>query len=175
MDALSWFAGGNFILGGMVTGNQTLIDFGLSIANTAGAVYNMTATGLGGEFIWWTETCSADWVEDPCTPDNSFRLSTMEFNLRPEVLETWYYAYRATGNEKYREWAWSTFKAIEKFCKTDSGFSSISDVTMVDGGVKLDKQESFVFAEVFKYLYLMHVDVSVLEPMNRVAADMYTG
>ena len=158
MDALSWFAGGNFILGGMVTDNRTLIDFGLSIADAGGAMYNMTATGLGGEFVWWTETCSDDWGEDPCTVDNSFRLSTVEFNLRPEVLETWYYAYRATSDPKYREWAWSAFKAIEQFCKTESGFSSISDVTALDGGNKLDKQESFVYAEVLKYLYLMFQD-----------------
>lgn len=162
MDALSWFAGGSFILGGMFTGNQTLLDFGLSMADTGGAMYSMTATGLGGEFVWWTDTCSADWGEDPCTADNSVRLSTLEFNLRPEVIETWYYAYRATKKAKYREWAWSTFEAIEKFCKTESGYSSISDVTKVDGGTKLDKQESFVFAEVFKYLYLMFADVGNL-------------
>ena len=160
MDALSWFAGGNIILGGMVTGHRTFVDFGLSIADTAGALYNRTSTGLGGEFVWWTETCSADWGEDPCTAENSVRLSTLEFNLRPEVIETWYYAYIATRDEKYREWAWSTFKAIERYCKMPSGFSSISDVTHVDGGVKLDKQESFVFAEVLKYLYLIHMDVS---------------
>ena len=155
MDALSWFAGGNFILGGMVTNNRTILDFGLSIADTGGAMYAMTATGLGGEFVWWTEDCSDDWGENPCTADNSYRLSTVEFNLRPEVIETWYYAYRATRNPKYQEWAWSAFQAIEQFCKTDSGYSSISDVTNVDGGAKLDKQESFLYAEVFKYIYLI--------------------
>ena len=161
MDALSWFAGGNLILGGMVTKNQTLVDFGLSIADTGGAMYKITATGLGGEFIWWTEDCSADWGEEPCTADNSHRLSTVEYNLRPEVIETWYYAFRATNNIKYREWGWSAFQAIEKFCKTESGFSSISDVTAVGGGKKLDRQESFLYAELLKYIYLMLLSVSV--------------
>lgn len=45
MESLSWFAGGSFILGGMIMDNQTLIDYGLSIADTAGAAYNMTVTG----------------------------------------------------------------------------------------------------------------------------------
>ena len=158
MDALSWFAGGNFILGGMITNNKTILDFGLSIADTGGAMYAMTTTGLGGEFVWWSENCEPGWVEGPCNADNSYRLSTVEFNLRPEVIESWYYAYRATRDSKYQEWAWSAFEAIEKYCKTNSGYSSISDVTAVDGGMKLDKQESFVYAEVLKYIYLMFED-----------------
>lgn len=164
MDALSWFAGGSFILGGMFTGNETLLNFGLSIAETGGALYSRTATGLGGEFVWWTENCDSSWGEDPCTADNSVRLSTLEFNLRPEVIETWYYAYRATKKEKYREWAWAAFLAMEKVCKTKSGYSAISDVTKLDGGEKLDKMESFLFAEVFKYLWLMFADVGAFFP-----------
>ena len=160
MDALSWFAGGNFIFGGMITNNQTLVDFGLSIANTAGALYNITSTGLGGEYVTWTEDCNSNWDKDPCTADNSVQFSTKEFRLRPEVVETWYYAYRATKDMKYREWTWSAFKAIEKVCKTDSGFSAISNVTAPDGGPKIDRQESFVYAELFKYMYLIHLYVS---------------
>lgn len=155
MDALSWFAGGNFILGGMMTNNRTLLDFGLAIAQAGGDIYSATATGLGGEFVWWTEDCSDGWTDGLCTAENSYRQSTLEFNLRPEVIETWYYAYRATRDPKYQKWAWAAFQAIEKFCKTESGYSSISDVTADDGGVKLDKQESFIYAEVFKYLYLI--------------------
>ncbi|KAI7484813.1 glycoside hydrolase [Hortaea werneckii] len=158
MDSLSWFAGGNFVLGGMITGNQTFVDFGLSIADTAGAMYSMTATGLGGEFVMWTEDCLGNWGEGPCTANNSVRLSDSSFKLRPEVLETWYYAYRATGDPKYREWAWSAFEAISKVCKTSTGFSAISDVNAPDGGKKLDMQESFVFAEVLKYVYLLHLE-----------------
>lgn len=159
MDSMSWFAGGNFILGGMVTGNRTLVNFGLSIADTAGAIYSRTATGLGGEFLWWTPDCAPAWGEASCTADNSFRFSTTSFRLRPEALESWYYAYRATRDRKYRDWAWKMFKAMEKYCKTPTGYSSISDVTVPSGGKKMDMQESFLFAEIFKYLYLMYLEV----------------
>lgn len=165
MDSLSWFAGGNFILGGMVTANQTLVDFGLSIADTGGAVYNMTATGLGGEYVEWTEDCSSSaWGGGEggiCDATSSVRVSDVSFKLRPEVLETWYYAYRATREPKYREWAWSAFQAINRVCRTETGFSAISDVNAPDGGEKLDQQESFVFAEVLKYIYLIHLEVRV--------------
>ena len=159
MESLSWFAGGSFILGGMVTKNQTLVNYGLSIADTAGAVYNMTTTGLGGEFVTWTDNCD---VRDgnTCDPNDSLRISDGRFRLRPEALETWYYAYRATRNPRYREWSWAAFKAINLYCRTDSGFSAINNVNAADGGGKSDKQESFVFAEVLKYIYLIHLEVS---------------
>lgn len=50
-------------------------------------------------------------------------------------------------------------KAITKVCKTSTAFSAISDVKAPDGGDKLDMQESFVFAEVLKYVYLLHLEV----------------
>ena len=166
MDSLSWFVGGNFILGGMVTGNQTLINFGISIADAAIAVYNSSATGLGGEYVHWTTDCDPVWGENPCTANNSFRNADLRFQLRPEAIETWYYAYRATKDPKYRDAAWSAFQAINKVCKTDSGFSTITNVTAPDGGEKLDQQESFLYAEVFKYVYLIHLDVSYIHDLG---------
>lgn len=146
------------LLGGMVTDNQTLIDFGLSIADTGGAVYRSTLTGLGGEYVGWTTDCKdADWTTS-CNADNSMHLTSGEFKLRPEVIETWYHAYRATKNSKYREWVWDAFQAIEKYCKTETGYSAIQDVNLPEGGKKLDQQESFLFAELFKYVYLTHME-----------------
>nr|POE74712.1 mannosyl-oligosaccharide alpha-1,2-mannosidase [Quercus suber] len=155
MESLSWFAGGNFILGGMVTDNQTLVDYGLSMADAAGAIYAMTATGLGPEFVTWTINCDAG---KTCDPNKSIQISDGKYRLRPEVLETWYHAYRATKDPKYREWSWSAFQAINRYCRTDSGFSAISNVNAADGGSKTDVQESFVFAEVMKYVYLTHLE-----------------
>lgn len=160
MDSLSWFAGGNFILGGMVTHNQTLVDFGLKIADAAGALYEQTAAHLGPEMVHWTPHCSSDWGETHCSGNNSVRVADKSFQLRPEALETWYYAYRATKDPKYRELAWDMFLAINKVCRTDTGLSAISDVSAPDGGQKTDKQESFIFAEVLKYMWLIHVEVS---------------
>ncbi|KEQ81001.1 glycoside hydrolase [Aureobasidium pullulans EXF-150] len=157
MESLSWFAGGNFILGGMVTSNQTLVDYGLSIADAAGAIYESTKTGLGGEFVTWSTTCEAS-ENNPCDPNEAIRLTDGRFRLRPEVLETWYYAYRATKDPKYQDWSWAAFESINRYCRTDSGFSSLTDVNADEGGSKGDVQESFVFAEVMKYVYLTHLE-----------------
>jgi len=164
MDAPSWFAGGNFILGGMVTGNQTLVDFGVSIADTAGPLYQMTATGLGGELIVWTTDCSpsfrAKFDLNECNSSNSVQITGSEYKLRPEVFESWYYAYRATKNPKYRQWAWMAFQALNRVCKTESAYSAISDVNAENGGKKLDEMDSGFMAQVLKYTWLIHLDVS---------------
>ncbi|KAF2864419.1 glycoside hydrolase family 47 protein [Piedraia hortae CBS 480.64] len=160
MDSLSWFAGGNFILGGMLTENATLTKFGLSIAEAAHFVYGSTATGLGGEHIIWSPDCREPWSDKPCDKSSSIRLRDGTFKLRPEVVETWYYAYRATGDLKYQDWAWAAFEAMLAYCRTETGFSAISNVDVVDGGEKLDVQESFLFAEMLKYIWLIHDDGS---------------
>lgn len=163
MESLAWFAGGSFILGGMVTNNSTLMDYGLSIADAAGAIYNSTTTGLGAEFVEWTTSCDTSDGQS-CDPNDSLRIIDGLFRLRPEVLETWYYAYRATRDPKYREWTWAAFEAINRYCRTDTGFSAIKDVNKPDGGGKNDVQESFVFAEVMKYVYLTQAEVTSRDP-----------
>jgi mannosyl-oligosaccharide alpha-1,2-mannosidase len=87
MESLSWFAGGNFILGDMVTDSQTLVDYGLSIADAAGAIYNSTRTGLRGEFVTSDTSCETS-DTNSCNLNDSIRISDGRFRLRPEVLET---------------------------------------------------------------------------------------
>ena len=60
----------------------------------------------------------------------------------------------------YQDWAWDAFVAINATTRTGQGFSAISDVNAAKGGSFLNVQESFLFAEVLKYSYLIHVPVS---------------
>lgn len=80
--------------------------------------------------------------------------------LRPEVMESYYYAYRVTKDEKYREWAWDAFVAINATTRAGSGYSEIQDVNAAGGGGFLDNQDSFFLAEVLKYAYLIFAPVS---------------
>ncbi|VDK60995.1 unnamed protein product [Cylicostephanus goldi] len=85
--------------------------------------------------------------------------------LRKFVVETWFYLWRITKQDKYREWAWNVVQALEKYAKVDAGYSGIRDVYTV--AVQYDDvQQSFVFAELFKYLYLIFADDSIL-PLDR--------
>ncbi|THY29941.1 glycoside hydrolase [Aureobasidium pullulans] len=140
MESLSWFAGGNFILGGMITDNQTLVDYGLSIADAAGAVYNSTRTV---KTILVTQTNLSSSLMGAFGYDLRFwRLGTMPIEL-PKI-------------QNIKIWSWAAFEAINRYCRTETGFSSIVDVNTIDGGGKGDVQESFVFAEVMKYVFVIH-------------------
>ena len=66
------------------------------------------------------------------------------------------------GNQMYRDWAWDAFVAINATCRVGNGFSSISNVNIPGGGSFNNEQESFLFAEVMKYSYLIQTTVSLL-------------
>ena len=141
-------------------GNQDYIDFGLALTNGCHDTYSSDASGIGPEeFSWNTSTIPADQAAFYNT--SGFYVTDSIYDLRPEVLESYYYAYRITNNTMYQDWAWDAFLAINASARTGSGFSEISDVTQADGGEKLNVQESFLFAEVMKYAYLIHAPVSI--------------
>ena len=49
--------------------------------------------------------------------------------------------------------------AINATCRTGSGFAELKNVNVKGGGGFNDFQDSFLFAEVFKYSYLIHAPV----------------
>lgn len=127
--------------------------------------YVQTATKIGPEQFRWLGEKSPSNATVP--PGNEtfyeragFYIDSADYVLRPEVIESYYYAYRATGDTKYQEWAWEAYLAINETCRAGSGYSAINDVNVPGGGGFTDFQESFWFAEVLKYSYLIHAEVS---------------
>jgi mannosyl-oligosaccharide alpha-1,2-mannosidase len=156
---LTCFDGGTFILGGMTLNRRDLLDFGLELVQGCRNTYAATATHIGPEqFSWDSKSVPAD--QKDFFAKNGFYINSGWYILRPEVLESMYYAYRVTGDPKYQEWSWEAFKAINQTSRTTSGFTDISNVNAPDGGPKGDNQESFFFAEVLKYAYLIQAEVS---------------
>ncbi|TQS34146.1 hypothetical protein Golomagni_05484, partial [Golovinomyces magnicellulatus] len=164
-EHLACFDGGNFIYGGLVLNEQKYIDFGLELVEGCHETYEKTLTGLGPEiFKWVTDSTPNNDLDNPQPPadqadfyaKSGFFFDNPTYALRPEVIESFYYAYRATGDKKYQEWAWNAFLSLNQTCRTASGFAPISDTNKPGGGSLLDFQESFFFAEVIKYSYLIH-------------------
>ncbi|KAF2183163.1 glycoside hydrolase family 47 protein [Zopfia rhizophila CBS 207.26] len=152
---LACFDGGNFILGGQVLGNQSYIDYGLKLVDGCHETYTQTATGIGPEIFGWDET-KVPGGQENFFNKSGFYITNSGYQLRPEVVESFYYAYRVTGDSKYQDWAWEAFQDINATTRVGSGYSSIDNVNVVGGGRKTDFQESFWFAEVLKYSYLIH-------------------
>ncbi len=165
---LACFDGGSFILGGLTLKEQKYIDFGLELVNGCHDTYESTLTGIGPEVFRWVEadTPITSTTNPPPSADQlafyekaGFYITGSNYVLRPEVIESFYYAYRATGDQIYRDWAWNAFVAINSTCRVGSGFAELNDVNAPNGGGFNDFQDSFLFAEVMKYSYLIHAPV----------------
>lgn len=162
---MACFDGGNFILGGLTLDEPSYIDFGLELVAGCRDTYVQTATGIGPETFQWLGENSPANATVPAGNETfyeraGFYITGSSYITRPEVIESYYYAYRATGDTKYQDWAWEAYLAINSTCRVGSGYSSINDVNVVGGGGFQNFQESFWFAEVLKYSYLIHADVS---------------
>lgn len=149
----------------MTLNEPRYIDFGLELVAGCRDTYTQTATGIGPETFQWLGENSPANATVPAGNESfydraGFYITNAHYITRPEVIESYYYAYRATGDPKYQEWAWEAYLAINKTCRVGSGYSSINDVNKVDGGGFQNFQESFWFAEVLKYSYLIHAEVS---------------
>ncbi|KAM6977337.1 ER degradation-enhancing alpha-mannosidase-like protein 2 [Aplochiton taeniatus] len=74
------------------------------------------------------------------------------YPLRPELIESAMYLFRATGDHTYLQLGFDAIESIEKITRTPCGYASIKDVR----DHKLDnRMESFFLAETIKYLYLL--------------------
>jgi mannosyl-oligosaccharide alpha-1,2-mannosidase len=99
---LACFDGGNFILGGLVLQEQKYVDFGLELVASCENTYNQTLTKIGPDgFAWDENKVPADQKE--FYERAGFYITGPAYVLRPEVLESFYYAYRATGDRKYQD------------------------------------------------------------------------
>jgi hypothetical protein len=62
---------------------------------------------------------------------------------RPETIESLFIAFRLTGDNRYREYGWAIFQAIEKHCRIPSGgYATIVNVDEVPVRHE-DKMETF--------------------------------
>ena len=72
--------------------------------------------------------------------------------LSPEIIESVYYLYYYTREEKYLQMGKKIFDDIIKYCQTDYGYARVKNVATKE---KNDIMDSFFLAETLKYLYLL--------------------
>ncbi|KAF9419840.1 mannosyl-oligosaccharide alpha-1,2-mannosidase [Podila epigama] len=134
-------------------------------------MYRQTETGLAAEIVYWVARLDETTSRSP--PEyfegSDFMIHNRDGHnwLRPETVESLFYLWRLTKEEKYREWGWQIFEAIEKYSKVESGgYSSIHDIRKKDAIEYSDKMETFFLAETLKYLYLLFGPDDVL-PLDK--------
>lgn len=87
------------------------------------------------------------------------------YPLRPEIIESTYYLYRATNDRKYLRMGEHMWRDFVKYCRTDVGYAHLKSVVTKE---KSDAMQSFVFAETFKYFYLLFAPETALDFKNVV-------
>ena len=149
----------------MNTGKRTHTTFGALDA------FLPAVLSLGGDLRRaedLQESCFYMWDHFGIEPEE-FNYRTMEvtypqYILRPENIESAYYLYHFTGNNKYLEMGEVYLKSIMDYCRLDDGYASLKSVVTKE---KADKMPSFFLAETMKYLYLLFTDENVTD-FNKV-------
>lgn len=88
------------------------------------------------------------------------KITSPAYHLRPEIVESTYYLSRYSDDWKYlvmSEKLWSDFV---KHCRTENGYAALKSVETKE---KNDSMQSFLFAETFKYFYLLFSPPSTLD------------
>lgn len=78
-----------------------------------------------------------------------------DYVLRPENIESAYYLYHYTKDEKYLKMGKDMFDNLQKYCRSEAGYTALKNVITKE---RADDMESFFFAETLKYFYLLFDD-----------------
>ncbi len=74
--------------------------------------------------------------------------------------ESAYYLYHFTKDPKYLHMGQLMFDDFVKYCRTEEGYAALGSVVTKE---KSDSMQSFLFAETFKYFYLLFAPPKTLD------------
>ncbi len=74
------------------------------------------------------------------------------YPLRPEIVESTYFLYHYTRDPAYLRMGEKMWKDFVTHCRTDDAYAALKSVVTKE---KNDSMQSFLFAETFKYFYLL--------------------
>lgn len=80
------------------------------------------------------------------------KITSPGYPLRPEIVESTYYLYQYTKDPRYLQMGEKLWRDFVKHCRTDVAYAALKNVTTKE---KADSMQSFLFAETFKYFYLL--------------------
>jgi len=104
------------------------------------------------------------WMKEGIEPEEfDYQLMAIKspgYPLRPEIVESTYYLYHYTGDPKYLKMGETMWRDFVKYCRTDEGYAALKSVISKE---KSDSMQSFLFAETFKYFYLLFAPPKTLD------------
>lgn len=154
-------------MAGVLLNSEKYRDFGLALTDSYYETYSSSPSGIGPEVFQWIdnrpESLEVHNILPPPEQEafystSGFWTRSPDYYLRPEMLESLYFAYRVTGDKKYQDMAWDAFTAITTVCRAGVAYTAVTNVTQPDGGTFYDYMESFWMAETLKYAYLIFAE-----------------
>jgi mannosidase alpha-like ER degradation enhancer 2 len=145
----------------MKTGRRTATQYGAldafmpALLALGGDVLRAQALQESGLRMWRLAG-----VEPEALDYARMKITSPGYALRPEIVESAYYLNHYTGDARYRAMGREFFEAFVRYCRTDAGYAALKDVRTK---VQEDSMESFVFAETFKYFYLLFAPKEALD------------
>jgi len=91
------------------------------------------------------------------------KITAPGYPLRPEIVESTYYLYHFTKDPHYLEMGQQLWRDFVEHCRTDDAYAALKSVVTKE---KADSMQSFVFAETFKYFYLLFAPDDTLDFRN---------
>ena len=135
---------------------QSSMELAKVLVEGCNEMYTTTATGIGPE-----EISLHRWLEESERDFQGFQLgeggTDASYSLRPEFVESLFVLYRLTGDTKYQDVGWTVFERIEQHCRTEYGYSGLSNVFLLPSNeeYRIDDMPSYFLAETLKYLLLL--------------------
>ncbi|KAJ2080761.1 hypothetical protein H4R24_002853 [Coemansia sp. RSA 988] len=157
-DTFTSFFPGTLALASRLLNDNETLSIAQELVDTCHNTFSRMPTNIGPENFGYLPDGDDDY--DLLSSQRSeikkygFYVDHPHYLMRPEVIESIFYLYRITGNEMYAEWNWKIWEGIKANCAVDGGFAGLRDVRLGREGGLIGKQESFVFSETFKYIYL---------------------
>ena len=88
------------------------------------------------------------------------KITSPAYHLRPEIVESTYYLYRYTKDSRYMVMGEKLWRDFVKHCRTEEAYAALKNVETKE---KNDTMQSFLFAETFKYFYLLFAPPETLD------------
>ncbi|KAM0264122.1 hypothetical protein ACHAQJ_000867 [Trichoderma viride] len=178
-EHLACFVGGMFGLAGKLFNQADDVERGIKLTNGCVYAYRAFPTGMMPERIDFApckDRAHCPWDEEYWLQERDKRpewkahlpkgfttAKDPRYLLRPEAIESVFYAYRITGRKEFQDAAWDMFTAIAKATKTEYANAAVLDVTVeTEEPPQEDYMESFWLAETLKYFYLMFTTPDII-------------
>jgi hypothetical protein len=118
------------------------------VRTSLAAILLLPLAGCGGD----EGTATSTGIEPEEIDYTTMKVTYGGHPLRPEIIESAYYLFVFTKDERYREMGRVYLDGLVLHCRTDAGYAALKDVQTKE---KRDNMESFFLAETLKYLYLL--------------------